>query len=212
MFWFAGTAQEAAAGGRSETVDILVREVNEAIYINKTPHQWTADKDTKIPRSTTSSCFPCSSHERKHQVIKASSWEAETSWKVSLTSYDSKWVEFIRVKKSVILNIYAVSEPQRFQFNVIVERFTWMIARSFGCTTNRTSRNEVCGWSRLNLRNSFNITVATRRCGNSRLPVPIAGIAIDFNFFSWTSRKQLRRNWLKVCNITVTESIYVREY
>ena len=49
MFSFAGTAQEAGAGGR-----------------------WTVNRDTSCPRSTTGSCFLSSSREGKHHVTKAS--------------------------------------------------------------------------------------------------------------------------------------------
>ena len=48
--------------------------------LRKAPHQWTVNRDTSCPRSTTSSCFLSSSRERKHHVTKASRWEVETSW------------------------------------------------------------------------------------------------------------------------------------
>ena len=45
-----------------------------------TPLWWTANRDTSCLRSTTRSYFLGSSHEPKHHVTKASSWEVETLW------------------------------------------------------------------------------------------------------------------------------------
>ena len=205
MFWFAG------AGGRSGVVGILVGEVKEAIYINKI--RLIKEPRTRIAAAPDLPPAPASWAVPTNQNITWSKLLGEKpKRREDFFNYDPRWVKIYWLKNnSVILNLYAVSEPQWFQFIVNVERCTCMIAMSFGCTTNRTSRNKVCGWSQLNLRNSFNITVATRWCGRSRLPVPIAGIAIDCNFILWTARKQLQRNWLKVCNIAVMEWIYVRE-
>ena len=53
--------------------------------------QWTTNRDTSCPRSTTSSCFLGSSREWKHHMNKTSRWEVETSWIIS--KYDPKWVK-----------------------------------------------------------------------------------------------------------------------
>ena len=74
MFSFAGTAQEAGAGGRSVAVGIPVRSSLMGRF--------------SLCKQLLS--FFCSSRERKHYVAKTSRWEAETSWRIS--KYDPKWV------------------------------------------------------------------------------------------------------------------------